>query len=313
MKCGNLIGLFGISVLLSGCVSTGGSTIENGVNYKDTNIFKGVTEVTIPQFTVGFVYQDAKNSSVSGTASRALSKSTAEANSSSTLGIHVRGLTDKLLMKMTDEAYDDLVSRLEANGYKVNKKPIMMSAPKWVLDEYKKHQKIDTIVKNCDYYQPFSNAQTYTVSAKGIRQLCNGHKHIWGLAAETTKKRPIVVDYLLHVGYLEKTASTASDNFLGRAYANTGVKLHEGMQTYWHSGIHMYESRGSKGVVQVHNNIGSDNPIPGRLSLAGENTIRYGKAKYLELQIDPAKYYRDGMKVLKKTNEKLVAAMVASR
>jgi len=282
-------------------VSAWQSVIAQDLYVKNAKFLKGQKEIKLASFNVSYTTLEGKSASTQSRDNFYGAKSK--------LSVRTTGLSPELLQKITDEAYEDFVAKLEAKGLKVT-----FFDAEALADDYIK----DQIVKNkgrqgedLSHYQPFSYLKDITVAATGMPLISALDSWLVGYVAKKQKETPITVNYLINSGYLEANASKRDDKFFGKIYNKTKVKFHPGVQVFWRSGVDIWVKKNKSGAIKINEHIFSSGPA-GTLVIDDQTKlISYSSAK-MTLKIDPEKYHADAIDVLKQANTKIVNKMAES-
>ncbi|WP_424962849.1 hypothetical protein [Ekhidna sp.] len=264
--------------------------------------FKGMDQVNLAEFTVSFTTSEAKTAS---TQSR-----TNFSGAKSALKVETNGLSKELMQKITNEAYADFISKLEAKGFDVSRYVVEDKVKKNMLRYIKR---TENFAVDVDHYQAFSAISTITASPNGQPFIIYKNQSQVGLAAKESGGKPINVNYIINSGYIQANANTAKNSFMNEIYTKTKVAFLPGIQVWWRSGIEGWEKPNKKAELKINKHIYVESGAPGELITKNKTDLgRYGRAT-LEIKVDPDKYYTDAMNVLKQANTKLIDALDDAR
>ena len=262
---------------------------------------RNVDEIKIAQFAVSFTTMEGKSADT---------RSRNNFNGArSYLIVNTVGLTEELMQKITNEAYQDFVKKLKEKKYTVSDYDVEAN----LSDGMKRYMpKTEIIRENCDHYQAFGNIETTTIYANQKPGICNDLLYMIGHAAKNSGDVPISVSYLINSGYLLANAKKHKDNNLGKIYSKTKVAFLPGVQVFWRSGVDAWEKKNKAGQLKINEHVYVEGPA-GELVIDEKTSMGNYSKSTLILNVDQEKYYEDAMTVLKQANTKLVNAMADVR
>ena len=290
-------------ILLGLIIFSGELLAQDPLHLDGEKAMKNLEELQLAQFTVAFMTSEGKTASTQSRDNFNGAKSK--------LMVVTRGLTPELMQRITDDAYADFIDKAEANGFSVSDYDIYENLKEGLKDYYPEKSE-GNFLEDCDHYQAYGKLTTITVSAKGEPCLCYDKMAQAGLAASSSKTKPIVVSYLLGTGYLQAKAKVTENDFFGEIYNKTSVTFLPGLQVWWRSGVDIWESKSKKGEIKINAHVYVDTP-PGELVTLDKSELISRSSATLAVDVNPEKYYQDAMTVLKEANNRLIAAMAKAR
>ncbi|MCA9406525.1 MAG: hypothetical protein KC684_08305 [Candidatus Omnitrophica bacterium] len=307
MKHSNLIKTFTITamVLVLTTAIQGIAHAGDALNIKNPKVFKGENKIVIGQFNVSYALADAKASNASS--------NDGWTRSSSVLGVEVKGLNNEMLQKITDEVYADFKEKLIANGYTIVDMDLTEGVSKYTAMVIKKYT-MEGYPENASLYRSSFNNKLHeiTIPATGFKVINPKFQNQLGLAGKELGVKPVTMNYILHVGYLQASKNKSEGVFDQSVWLSTGVKFLEGVQVYWSSGLDMYQTYKKAGQIKINEHIYKTTPV-GTTEVVSNWNVGSRASRKLELTVDPDKYYNDAIEVLKEANTRIVDAMVQNR
>lgn len=284
-------------LLLTTFAAYGGK--DPGLIMEKEKYFKKLKDPTIGQFNVSFAYSDIKQAGSYKDKWRKL-----DGKSESAMRVNLKGLSDEIMQKITDEAYKDFKTKLEAAGIKTSEVNLYEGVSKFSKKTMEKVT-LEGYPERQSHYEAYGAVESKTVPRSGTKVISFQHPHVVGFSGNDLKKEVISVRYLLHFGYLDTTASKSENKFMNEVTLKTGVTFHPGIQVYWRSGADVYmQSHKKKGSILIKDHIGAPGDF-GEIKLVEESN--WGKSyKELDITVDEQKYYQLALSALTQANTKIV-------
>jgi hypothetical protein len=262
---------------------------------------KNIDDIKIAQFAVSFTTMEGKSADT---------RSRNNWNGArSYLIVNTVGLTEELMQKITNEAYQDFVNKLKDKNYTVSDYDVEANLSKGMKPYM---PKTEPIRENCDHYQAFGKIETTTTYANQKPGICNDLLYMIGHAAKNSGDVPISVSYLINSGYLLANAKKHKDNSFGKIYSSAKVEFLPGVQVFWRSGIDAWEKKNKVGQLKINEHIYVEGPA-GELEIDQSSKASGYSKSTLILNVNQEKYYQDALTVLKQANTKLVNAIADVR
>ncbi len=262
----------------------------------------------IAQFNVSFATADWKTAASYKDKWKKL-----DGASKSTMAVKTEGLTDELMQKITNLAWEDFRSKLEAAGIEVKTPDFTQGVSKYTQKVLSKLQQ-SGIQDNQSPYEVFGNVTSRTVPAEGFSVVEPARQNHFGLAGKELGFPALNVNYLVHFGYLDPSKGKAKNNFMNEMYLKSGVKFLEGVSIYWNSGVDIWPKHNKQGFIRINEHVYVDEPV-GTLETVSQSSFQGFKNSQsnvgLLLTIDTDKYYKDAVDVLTRANTLLVDAIKA--
>ncbi len=262
----------------------------------------------IAQFNVSFATADWKTSAAYKDKWKKL-----DGASKSTMAVRTEGLSDMLMQKIADHAWEDFKGKLEAAGIEVK-------TPNFTEGVSKYTQKVLSgfmspgIKDNQSPYEAFGNVTSRTVPATGFSVVEPTRQNHFGLAGKELGFPALNVNYLVHFGYLDPSKGKAKNDFMNEVYLKSGVKFLEGVSIYWNSGVDIWPKHNRTGFIRINEHVYVDEPV-GSLETVNQSSFQGFKTSRsnvgLLLTIDTGKYERHAVDVLQRANTLLVDAIKA--
>lgn len=265
---------------------------------------KGVAHVA--QFNVSYATADWKTASAYKDKWKKL-----DGASSSTLAVRTEGLNDELFQKITDEAWTDFKNKLEEKNITVKTPDFTEGVSKYTKNVLGKFM-TSGIKDNQSPYEAFGNVTSRTVPATGFTAVVPDRQNQFGLAGKELGFPALNINYLVHFGYLDPSKSKAKNDFMKSTSLKTGVKFHEGVSVYWNSGADIWPKHNRVGFIRINEHVYVAEPV-GKLEIVKSDQFEGFRASSsnmaLLLTVDPDKYYKDALDVLKRSNTLIIDAI----
>lgn len=298
MTIARFLARLGLALGLTAAATLGHAWSDEPLILEKEKLFKKLESPIIGQFNVSFAYSDIKQAGSYKDEWRKL-----DGKSESAMRVNLKGLSDATMQKITDAAYADFKTKLEAAGVSLTEQDIIKDMPKWLQKEYGRHLR-EGYPENQSHYEAYGAVESKTVPFSGSQVLNHKFPHLVGFSAKELKKDVISVRYLLHFGYLDPSASKTENSLMNEISLKTSVSFHPGIQVYWRSGAEIYKTHKKKGSILINKHVGAPGNF-GELKVVEESN--WGKAyKEVDIAVNEEAYAKLAIDALSQANTLII-------